>query len=195
MNRNLEKLLVITTFMGLGIATAYAADHDPKAISALLKQSNVSLLEGIDVAEKTSGVATSAKFEVDAGKLVLSVYTVPEGLGVEPEKATLTEVGGDAMESPFKPKVEVFSDKEHIARASVHMTLFQVSHLTLKQVIQQALKQKAGVPIDVRNPMIRNHRPIADVVIVASNQEAFTVTVDLLNGKASLKTATTTAKP
>ncbi len=117
---------------------------------------------------------------------MLSVYTVPEGLGVEPEKATLTEFGGAVSESPFKPSAEVFADKEHIARSAVHMTLFQQSRYTLAQVVLQALKQVPGIPIDVRNPMIRGKRPVADVVIVDSYEQAFTVTVDLLTGKTKI---------
>ena len=163
-----------------------AADHDPKVIIPLLKDSKISLLEGIGYAEKISGAVTSAKFEVDNGKLILSIYTVPEGLGVEPEKATLTELGGVATESPFKPSVEVFTDKEHIARASVHMTLFQLSPYSLKEIILFALKKVPGTPIDVRNPRIRNRRAVADVVIADAKEEAYTVTVDLLTGCADL---------
>ena len=44
----------------------------------------MSLLEGIQYAERAGGVATSAKLEVEDGKLMLSVYLVPEGLAVEP---------------------------------------------------------------------------------------------------------------
>lgn len=176
-------VLVVALSLGIGFASAYAADHDPKSIIPLLKDAKMSLLEGIEYAEKSSGPATSAKFEVDGGKLILSVYTVPQGLGVEPEKAALTEVGGVVTESPFNPKLEVFTDKEHISRATVHMTLFQLSKMNLKQVIQQALKAKKGTPIDVRNPMVRNHRPVAEVVIVDQNKKAVTVSVDLLSGE------------
>jgi hypothetical protein len=120
--------------------------------------------------------------------LILSVYTTPEGLGVEPEKATLTEISGVVTESPSKPIVEVFTDKEHIARASVHMTMFQLSRFSLKQVIKIALTRVCGTPIDVRNPRVRNHRPIADVVVVDDRTEdVSTVTVDLLNGTTSVK--------
>ena len=159
----------------------FAGDHDPKAIIPLLKSAKMSLLQGIDYAEKFSGVSTSAKFEVEDGKLMLSVYTVPEGLGVEPEKASLTEVSGDVGQAHFKPNVEVFTDKEHLARASVHMTLFQLSPFTLKQVINKALYFQKGTPIDVRNPTVRNHRPVADVVIV-DDDDVYTISVDLLSG-------------
>ena len=166
----------------LGASSLQAGDHDPKVIIPLLKDAKMSLLEGIAYGEKMSGPVTSAKYEVEDGKLLLSIYTVPEGLGVEPEKATLTELGGDASQSPFKPSVEVFTDKEHLTRASVHMTLFQLSPYSLKQIVGFALKKVPGTPIDVRNPMVRNRRAVADVIIADAKEEAHSVTVDLLTG-------------
>ena len=181
-------VLVSILCLGLGMNLASAGNHDPQAIIPLLKDAKMTLLEGIVYAENLSGPATSAKFEVgDQNQLILSIYTVPEGLGVEPERATLSEVGGVVTETPFKPEIEVFSDKEHLARASVHMTLFQLSKLTLKQVIESALRVKCGTPIDVRNPMVRNRRPVADVIIVDEDNRDFTVSVDLLSGKAKLQ--------
>src|SRR5712692_2058373 len=44
-----------------------------------LKASKLSLLEGIQKAEKDHGPAISAKFEVEDGKLMLSVYTAQAG--------------------------------------------------------------------------------------------------------------------
>ena len=77
-------VLVLSAFC---FTKTFAGDHDPKVIIPLLKHAKMSLLEGIEYAEKKSGVTTSAKFEVEGGKLMLSIYTVPEGLAVEPEAA------------------------------------------------------------------------------------------------------------
>jgi hypothetical protein len=177
------KMMMLICTLALTQAMAWGADHDPRAIAALLGNSKLSLLEGISYAEQTSGVTTSAKFEIDRGVLVLSIYTIPEGLGVTPEKATLTELAGDATLSPFKPEVKVFEDKAHIARASEHMVLFQLSKLTLKQVIEKAIRYRGGTPIDVRNPTVREGRAIAEVVMIDGYNEPFTVTVDLLRGR------------
>jgi hypothetical protein len=183
----MKKVLFLTlTLMAM---TSFAGNHDPRAIANLLKASPVSLLQGIALAEKLSGPVTSAKFEIgDDGKLVISIYTIPEGLGVEPEKATLTELSGDPTISPLRMAAEVFTDKEHIARAAVHMTLFQLSPLSIEQVIERAVKKVSGTPIDIRNPLIRNKRPVADVVIHDSyDDEFYVVTVDLLSGKTEAK--------
>jgi hypothetical protein len=178
-------ILIVGIFSCLN---AFGGGHDPKAIAILLKDAKISLVDGIDQAERSSGPATSAKFEIgDDGKLVLSVYTIPEGLAVEPEKATLTELSGDPTISPFVSVGHVFADKEHIARASVHMTLFQLSKMSLKQVIRKALHRIPGSALDVRNPVVRNRRPVADVIINGLDKEFYVVTVDLLNGRTRVK--------
>ena len=185
----MKKTIILTALTILSAFKSYAGGHDPRAIIDLMKNSNFSLLQGISLAEKTSGPATSAKFEIgDDGKLVISIYTVPEGLGVEPEKATLTELSGDPKAVAVKLVPEVFTDKEHIARAAVHMTLFQLSKLSLKQTIEVALKNTSGNPIDIRNPMVRGKRPVADVIIYKATEDSFySVTVDLLSGKSTAK--------
>lgn len=99
------KHAILSTLFGLlAVNSAFAADHDPNSIIPLLKDSKVSLLEGIEYSEKISGIATSAKFEVDGGKLMLSIYTIPEGLNVEPEKASLTELSGAANDGAQAPQ-------------------------------------------------------------------------------------------
>lgn len=168
--------------------SAFAGDHDPAKIAALMNTAKMSLTEGIDYAEKTSGAATSAKFEIsDDGKLELSVYTIPEGLNVEAEKSQLTELSGLASEDLSKLKATVFTDKEHIARSAVHLTLRQLSKMSLKQIVEKAEKAVSGRAIDVRNPIVRNNKPVADVVVVGKNQKISTVTIDLLSGQVSKK--------
>ncbi len=140
------------------------------------------------LSEEANGPAVSAKFEIDdAGRLILSVYNIPEGLAAAPEAATFTEVSYVAADANSTPAVEVFSDKEHIARSASHMTLFQLSRMTLEQVIVKAVRFKSGVPIDVRNPAVAGRRPVADVVLLDRRSQPFVVTVDLLTGKSSLR--------
>lgn len=167
--------------------SAFSANHDPQAIAALLPQSTISLLNGIALAERTSGVATSAKYEVDGSKLMLSVYTIPEGISTPPAMATLTELSGVATEGSFGFSSEVFSDKEHIATASQHLVLFQLSRYSLTEIIQKAMRKKQGTPIDVRNPTVRDRRPVADVVLLDRQNVAFMVEVDLQSGCTTLR--------
>jgi len=166
-------------------AVAAAAEHAPEKIIPKMKQARLSLMDGIALAEKNGAVATSAKFEItNSGVLQLSVYVVPEGLGREPEAVTLTELAGDTAQSPFKFETEVFQDKEHIARSAVHMTMFQLSRLSLKDVLKKANAVLGGVPIDVRNPRVRDGKPVADVTMALPNGASAVVRVDLISGQA-----------
>src|SRR3954464_8940627 len=124
------KLLTLFAIPAL-IMAAQVAHADDTLLISKLKDSKISLLQGIKQAEKTSGPVTSAKFEMDGDNLSLSIYTAPQGLNTPAETNQLSELAGDPTVAPFAPKTEVFADKEHIARASVHLTLMQLSRLTL----------------------------------------------------------------
>jgi len=179
------KLVITTVLIALLCPIAQAAEHAPEKIIPRLKSARLSLADGIALAEKSGAVATSAKFEItDSGVLQLSVYVVPEGLGDEPEKSTLSELAGDASKSPFVFEKEIFEDKVHIARSAVHMTMFQLSKLSLRDVLHKANAVQPGTPIDVRNPRVIKGRPVADVVLALSNGKSATVRVDLTTGQA-----------
>ena len=60
-----------------------------------LKGSKLTLAQGIAQAEKDSGPAISAKFELDEGHLSLSVYTAKAGLDKDAEHNVLMELSGD----------------------------------------------------------------------------------------------------
>ena len=159
--------------------SAYAKAAVDAQLLQKLKEVKFSLIEVITNAEKTSGPALSAKFEMDGNDLVFSVYTAPQGLKASAEETALTELSGSATIIPITSKVEIFSDKEHIARASTHLTLMQLSILNLKQIIQKASKLQAGFVFSVNNPTVRNHKAVADVEILKDNGEVSTVTIDL----------------
>src|SRR6266436_3155882 len=147
---------LLTLFAIPLIMAGQAAHADDTLLISKLKDSKISLLEGIKQAEKTSGPVISAKFEMDGNNLSLSIYTAPQGLNTPAESNDLSELSGDPTVAPFAPKTEIFADKEHIARASVHLTLMQMSKLSLTEIIQEALEQQPGTPYSVVNPMVRN---------------------------------------
>jgi len=163
---------------------AMAADHTPEHIIPLLKNVKISMQDGIALAEKSGALAISSKYEITGpGVLELSVYTVPEGINVEAENATLTELSGDASKTPFEFDSTIFSDKTHIARASSHLTIIQMSKFSLKEIVSIATAKNNGIAIDVRNPVVRNKTPVADVVVALPSGKATTVSVNLVTGK------------
>src|SRR4051812_40092689 len=62
--------------------SANAKEGENEALVQELGKTKISLLDGIRQAAAGSAAAISAKFELEDGKLSLSVYTAEKGLGV-----------------------------------------------------------------------------------------------------------------
>lgn len=177
----MKKLIVMLMIGTLSVVAR--ASEDPNLIKKL-SDAKFSLKDAVEFAEKTSGPATSAKFELDdSGALVFSVYTAPQGLNTPAELTQLTELSGSATVSPIVAQAEVFSDREHIARASTHLTLMQLSRRSLMDMIALALSKEPGMAYSVKNPSVKDHRAVADVSILTSYGDIETVSVDMMTGK------------
>lgn len=140
---------------------------DPKETQALLAElgkSKLSLLDGIRQAAKGSAVPISVKFELEDGKLSLSVYTAEKGLAVEPEKNVLQELSGSPEGERWTPEVEVFKDLPHVARSAEQLTLMALGKASLADIIERAGKAHAGTVFSV-TPVILNHKPVAEVLV------------------------------
>ena len=137
---------------------------DTQALLEALGKSKHTLLDGVRQAAKGGAVPISAKFELEDGKLSLSVYTAGKGLSVEPEKNVLQELSGSPEGESWSPNVEVFKDVEHVARSSEQLTLMALGKASLAQIIERAQKAQSGTVFSV-TPMIRNHKPVAEVLV------------------------------
>jgi hypothetical protein len=180
MNQVLCKVIAVSAFALM----ASHASADQGDVAQRLGEAKFSLVDAVIKAEAVSGPAISAKFELDdSNALVYSVYTVPQGLNKLPEEVDLTELAGPATQVPMAVNVEIFSDKEHIARAAGQMTVMQMSKLSLREIIEHALSAQPGTAFDVQNPAVRNRRPVADVMILSEYGHVVTVTIDLISGK------------
>ena len=151
-----------------------AAEHDESkpgsndsALVALLPSSKIGLAEGIALAERKGGTAISAKFELEDGKLSLSVYTAKSGLDADAEHNVLAELSGDPTQSEWQVKEQVFSDIKHITRASYHLTLVQRSRMNLAAVIAKAIAKQPGQVYSVE-PAIHERSPIFHVGIATA---------------------------
>ena len=97
---------------------------------SILKQSKISLADGIDQASAI-GPVIEAKFELDDNqKLSLSIYP----LGAQ---GAFQELSGDPTVSPFAGALAVFQDQEHITRSARDLTLTQLSRLTLADAVRR----------------------------------------------------------
>jgi hypothetical protein len=140
---------------------------DDNELVALLSSSKLGLAEGIALVERKGGTAISAKFELENGKLSLSVYTAKAGIGADAEHNVLVEVSGDPTQPEWNTNEEVFSDIKHITRASYHLTLVQRSRMSLAAVISKAQAAHPGQVYAVE-PAIHERSPIFHVAIATA---------------------------
>jgi Flp pilus assembly secretin CpaC len=68
-------LVAATGFLGAAVVSAWAEGGDEAALAAAMKNATATLQGGLRASE-AQGTPISAKFEIEDGKLQLSVYTM-----------------------------------------------------------------------------------------------------------------------
>jgi uncharacterized membrane protein YkoI len=167
----------------LACFSAPGAEGDEGTLLAKLKESKHSLAESLRQSEMKNGVAISAKFELEDGKLMLSVYTAKGGLSKDPEHSELIELKGEASTEAWTPEIEVFEDKKHLTRSAMQLSLVQLSSLTLLEVIKKAETAQPGTVYSVI-PSIKEKKPIFDVKVATDNGKSVHLTIDAKTGAA-----------
>ena len=159
--------MLVATMFGLIAAVPVVSADDSKDTKALLEalgKTKHTLIDGVRQAAKGSAAAISAKFELEDGKLSLSVYTAEKGLSIPPEQNLLQELSGSPEQDKWQPTVEVFKDVPHVARSSQQLTLMALGKSSLANIIARARKTQSGTVFSV-TPVIRNHKPVAEVLV------------------------------
>lgn len=174
-------LSVAVPMMALVLAAPARAEEG--AVTSKLAESKHGLLDGIVQAEKATGPAISAKFEVKDGKLMLSVYTAKAGRHPDAEHSTLMELIGEAAVPQWQPKSEVFEDKAHIARSAMQLTIMQTTKLSLSDLVTKAAAMKPGTVYSAI-PAIRGGKPAVDVLIATPDGKSTTLVLDAVTGQA-----------
>jgi hypothetical protein len=135
------------------------------ALVQALGKSKQTLLGGMRQARHDKAAVISAKFELENGKLSLSVYTAEKGLAVPAEENVLQELSGSPEQDKWMPQTEVFKDVPHVARSAEQLTLMALAHKSLPAVVAEVQKEKA-VRVFSITPAVRNHRPVAVVLVI-----------------------------
>ena len=173
----------LATAVGLAtIAGTFAAQSAESADEALLKAlpgAKTTLLQGIAQVAKGTEVPTEAKYEMDKGKLALTVYTSAKGFDTAAEDNSFNEYGGDATAAAWTPDKEVFADLKHIARSAQYHTLLSMTKVTIPAIIQKASPQ--GMVFSVKEK-IRNGKPVFEVMTTRGDT-AKTTFYDLVTGE------------
>ena len=173
-------------FFAVSIAGIFLASEQPataqeradmSALVQALGKSKLTLVGGMRQAAQGKAAVISAKFELEDGKLSLSVYTAEKGLGVRAEENVLQELSGSPEQDKWNPQVEVFKDVPHVARSSEQLTLMSLSRKSLPKLVAEIQKAHKGTVFSV-TPVIRNHKPVV-VVLIAEKGKVRTQTVPL----------------
>jgi hypothetical protein len=174
-------LFIALTTGDLRLMGAAEKDEYAKLLPTLPK-SRHTLAEGIkQAAAQSPEVAISGKFELEDGKLSLSVYTAEKGLGTDAEHNVLKELAGSPEAVQWKPDVEVFKDVPHVSRASQQLTLMSLSKFSLLDILEKAEKDQSGTAFSI-TPVLRDRRARFHV-LVAAGGKVVDLSYDLMTGE------------
>ena len=174
-------LKLATTVALMTLAGTFEAQSAESANDVLIKAlagAKISLQQGIAQVAKGTEVATESKYEMDKGKLALTVYTSAKGFDTAAEDNSFNEYGGDATGAAWAPDKEVFTDLKHIARSAQYHTLLSMTKMTIPTIIQKASPQ--GTVFSVKEK-VRSGKPVFEVM-TAQGGTAKTTYYDLVTG-------------
>jgi uncharacterized membrane protein YkoI len=160
----MNKLPVFAVALGLALmASGYAAWSEENSEQAALVKAmggaKVSLQQGLTASSK-EGKPISAKFEVEDGKLQLSVYTAKDG--------KFFEVVVDYKTGKIA-KVVPITEGDDLAHAQSQSAAMTKAKISLKQAVDRARSSAAFRAVSV-TPEEKGGHDIASVVLVKGKQ-------------------------
>jgi len=151
-------LVLLGAAFGLWCATPApaGADENPAALAAAMKDAAATLQDGLKASER-EGTPISGKFEIDNGKLQLSVYTM-KGDG-------FTEVVADPKTGAIK-EAETIKDADDLKAAAAQKGAMAKAKVTLLTATETALKANAGSRAVSVYPQLQDGSPTAEVTLM-----------------------------
>src|SRR5258706_3103665 len=172
-NMTRRKMLLVTagaTVLGLAALVGFAdhnaifADDDDdegrEKLIKLLSASKINLQQGLAAGE-AQGQPISAKFEVDDGKLQLSVYTAKEGKFSE---VLVDYTNGKVM------KVEPITEGDDLAAANSQSAVMAKAKTSLKEAVDKAMAQSANTRAVSAVPSLKDGHPGASIDLLDGEQ-------------------------
>ena len=147
----------------LGGRTAWAQKYEDKEHAELvkaLKAAKVSLGNGLTASER-EGKPISGKFEVDEGKLQLSVYTM--------KGDKFSEVVVDHKTGKVT-KVEAITSGEDLTAAKMQSEAMANAKSSLRAATEKAVSANKGFRAVGVIPAMKDGHPVADVTLVRGEQ-------------------------
>ncbi len=149
-------LIAAIAFYALGAPSASAEGGDPAALAAALKDATETLQGGLKAGER-EGTPISAKFEIENGKLQLSVYTMK---------------GSDFMEVVADPKTgavtetEKIKDADDLKEATAQKAAMAKAKVPLVTAAETAVNANPGSRAVSIYPQLQDGGAIAEVTLL-----------------------------
>jgi len=151
-----------------GTTLAAQEEGGDGALAKAVLGARVPLERGL-AASASNGQPISAKFEIEEGKLQLSVYTVKAGKFFE---VIVDHNTGKVV------KAEPIAEGEDYTAAQSQKAAMAKAKVSLRAAVEQALRGNAGFRAVSVTPSLKDGRAVADVAL-AKNEELKTVSVPL----------------
>jgi hypothetical protein len=150
----------LVSIYGNGVTFAAGDDEGRATLVTLMSDAKVSLQQGLAASEQ-QGKPISAKFEVEDGKLQLSVYTVKDRQYFE----TII----DHMAATIA-KVEPITEGEDLAAAKAQDTAMANAKISLKAAVDKLMAQSANVRAVGAVPSMKDGHPVISISVLNYNQ-------------------------
>jgi hypothetical protein len=143
-------------FLGAAVVPAWAEGGDEAALATAMKNASATLQGGLKASE-AQGTPISAKFEIEAGKLQLSVYTMK---------------GNDFMEVVADPntgaiaKAEKVTDADDLKEAAEQKAAMAKAKTPLLSATETAVNANAGSRAVSIVPELKNGQATAEVTLL-----------------------------
>jgi hypothetical protein len=155
--------LGVAALIGFGAHNAIFADDEDDAQEALIKTmdtAKISLQQGLEAGEQ-HGQPISAKFEVDDGKLQLSIYTARDG--------TFSEVLVDYVTGKIL-KVDPLQGSDDLTAAREQSAAMANAKLSLRTAVEITMSESASVRAVNVVPVMKDGHPMASIDVLSYNE-------------------------
>jgi hypothetical protein len=159
--RQLVMLTLASVLGGLGpLAVLAEEEENSPALIKAMAAAKVTLQDGLTTAAQ-QGQPISAKFELEDGKLQLSVYTAKDG--------KFSEVIVDYASGKIS-KSEPITEGEDLAAAKAQNAAMAKAKTDLKAALDKAAAESAGSRAVSITPSLENGRPVASVTLLVGQR-------------------------
>jgi hypothetical protein len=149
-------LVAAIGFLGAAVVPAWAEGGDEAALAAAMKNASATLQSGVKASE-AQGTPISAKFEIEDGKLQLSVYTM--------KGSDFIEVVADPNTGAIA-KAEKITDSDDLKAASSQNAAMARAKVPLLAAAETAVKANTGSLAVSIFPELKNGEATAEVTLL-----------------------------